>query len=77
MSEPAGEPKVSIGYCSETGARKRNEDFVGAVVGGSGLDERRDVAAAIAPARTSPSRGPPATTAMKTPCIRPRISSGA
>ena len=34
-------------------------------------------AAALAPARRSPSRGPPATTTMKTPCIRPRISSGA
>ena len=34
------------------------------------------VTAAVAPARTSPRRGPPATTAMK-PCIRPRISSGA
>jgi len=48
MSEPAGEPKVSIGYCSETGLRRRNEDFVGAVVGGWGGDERRDVAAAVA-----------------------------
>ena len=34
-------------------------------------------AAAVAPARTSPRRGPPATTTMNTPCIRPRISSGA
>ena len=34
-------------------------------------------ALARAPARRSPSRGPPATTTMKTPCIRPRISSGA
>ena len=33
--------------------------------------------AAVAPARRSPSRGPPATTTMKTPCSRPRISSGA
>ena len=36
-----------------------------------------DAALASAPARRSPSRGPPATTTMNTPCIRPRISSGA
>ena len=36
-----------------------------------------DAALANAPARRSPSRGPPATTTMNTPCIRPRISSGA
>jgi hypothetical protein len=34
-------------------------------------------ALAIAPARRSPSRGPPATTTRNTPCIRPRMSSGA
>ena len=36
-----------------------------------------EVAVASAPARRSPRRGPPATTTMNTPCIRPRISSGA
>ena len=48
MSEAAHDPKVSIGFASETGQRKRNEDFVGAVVGGATPDERRDVVVAIA-----------------------------
>ena len=48
MTEPAAEPKVSIGFASETGLRRRNEDFVGAVVGGQSGEDRRDVAAAIA-----------------------------
>jgi len=34
-------------------------------------------AVATAPASRSPSRGPPATTAIWTPCSRPRIESGA
>ena len=38
---------------------------------------RTDVAAATAPASTSPSRGPDVTTAMCSALSRPRISSGA
>jgi serine/threonine protein phosphatase PrpC len=48
VTEEAIDPKVSIGFASETGLRTRNEDFVGAVVGGTGRDERRDVVVAIA-----------------------------
>lgn len=48
MTRPAPDPKVSIGFASETGLRRRNEDFVAAVVGGTGGDDRRDVAAAVA-----------------------------
>lgn len=48
MKEAAPEPRVLIGFASETGPRRRNEDFVGAVVGGTARDERRDVVAAVA-----------------------------
>jgi serine/threonine protein phosphatase PrpC len=49
MSEAAHEARVSIGFASETGPRPRNEDFVGAVIGGqSPGDERRDIVAAVA-----------------------------
>jgi serine/threonine protein phosphatase PrpC len=48
VSEGAADPKVSIGFTSETGPRKQNEDFVGAVVGGAAPDERRDVVVALA-----------------------------
>jgi serine/threonine protein phosphatase PrpC len=40
--------KVSVGFASETGPRKRNEDFAGAVFGPELPDPRRDVIAAIA-----------------------------
>ena len=42
------EPRVSIGFASETGRRARNEDFVGAVASDVPADDRRDVAASIA-----------------------------
>ena len=42
------EPRVSVGYASETGPRRHNEDFVGAVIGGATPQERRDVVVAIA-----------------------------
>jgi len=48
VTETAADPKVSIGFASEKGERRRNEDFVGAVVGGMGGEERRDVVAALA-----------------------------
>ncbi len=48
MAEAATTPKVSVGFASETGPRKRNEDFVGAVVGGTEPAPHRDAAAAIA-----------------------------
>ena len=48
MTEPAADPHVSIGFATETGPRRQNEDFVAAVVGGTGPDERRDVVAALA-----------------------------
>jgi serine/threonine protein phosphatase PrpC len=40
--------KVSVGFASETGPRKRNEDFAGAVFGPELPKPRRDVIAAIA-----------------------------
>jgi serine/threonine protein phosphatase PrpC len=40
--------KVSVGFASETGPRKRNEDFGGAVFGPELPQPRRDVVAAIA-----------------------------
>jgi serine/threonine protein phosphatase PrpC len=39
--------KVSVGFASETGPRKRNEDFAGAVFGPELPEPRRDVVAAI------------------------------
>jgi len=48
VTETAADPKVSIGFASEKGERRRNEDFVGAVVGGTDGEERRDVVAALA-----------------------------
>jgi serine/threonine protein phosphatase PrpC len=48
VTEAVADPKVSIGFASEIGSRVRNEDFVGAVVGGTAPDERRDVAVAVA-----------------------------
>jgi len=46
--EGAVDPRVRIGFASEAGPRSHNEDFVGAVVGGTAPDERRDVVVAIA-----------------------------
>ena len=40
--------KVSVGFASETGPRKRNEDFAGAVFGPELPEPRHDVIAAIA-----------------------------
>lgn len=40
--------KASVGFCSETGPRKRNEDFVGAVFGAELPEPRRDIVAVIA-----------------------------
>ena len=40
--------KASVGFASETGPRKRNEDFAGAVFGSELPQPRRDVVAAIA-----------------------------
>jgi serine/threonine protein phosphatase PrpC len=39
--------KISVGFVSETGPRKRNEDFAGAVFGPELPEPRRDVVAAI------------------------------
>jgi serine/threonine protein phosphatase PrpC len=40
--------KASVGFSSEIGPRKRNEDFVGAVIGAELPEPRREVIAAIA-----------------------------
>ena len=40
--------KASVGFVSETGPRKRNEDFGGAVFGSELPQPRQDVVAAIA-----------------------------
>ena len=40
--------KASVGFCSATGPRPKNEDFAGAVVGADLPEPRRDVVAAIA-----------------------------
>ncbi|MGO8797620.1 MAG: bifunctional protein-serine/threonine kinase/phosphatase [Roseiarcus sp.] len=48
MAERVADPKVSIGFVSETGPRQRNEDFAGAVLGAELPEPRGDVVAAIA-----------------------------
>ena len=48
MSQRASGLKVSVGFASETGPRKRNEDFAGAVFGPELPEPRHDVIAAIA-----------------------------
>ena len=48
MNQRASGLKVSVGFASETGPRKRNEDFAGAVFGPELPEPRRDVIAAIA-----------------------------
>ena len=48
MTERVAGIKISVGFVSETGPRKRNEDFAGAVFGPELPVPRRDVVAAIA-----------------------------
>jgi serine/threonine protein phosphatase PrpC len=48
MAERLPGVKASVGFASETGPRKRNEDFAGAVLGLELPEPRRDVVAAIA-----------------------------
>jgi serine/threonine protein phosphatase PrpC len=48
MSERLPGVRASVGFFSETGPRKRNEDFAGAVFGWELPEPRRDVVAAIA-----------------------------
>ena len=48
MVERISGVKASVGFASETGPRKRNEDFAGAVFGSELPQPRRDVVAAIA-----------------------------
>jgi serine/threonine protein phosphatase PrpC len=47
MAQRLSGVKVSVGFASETGPRKRNEDFAGAVFGPELPQPRRDVVAAI------------------------------
>jgi serine/threonine protein phosphatase PrpC len=47
MAQRLSGVKVSVGFASETGLRKRNEDFAGAVFGPELPQPRRDVVAAI------------------------------
>jgi serine/threonine protein phosphatase PrpC len=47
MAQRVSGLKVSVGFVSETGPRKRNEDFAGAVFGPELPEPRRDVVAAI------------------------------
>jgi serine/threonine protein phosphatase PrpC len=48
MAQRVSGVKVSVGFVSETGPRKRNEDFAGAVFGPELPKPRRDVVAALA-----------------------------
>ena len=48
MIERVSAVKASVGFASETGPRKRNEDFAGAVFGPELPEARRDIVAAIA-----------------------------
>src|SRR6202162_3994896 len=48
MSQRVSSVKVSVGFASDTGPRKANEDFGGAVFGWELPAPRRDVVAAIA-----------------------------
>jgi serine/threonine protein phosphatase PrpC len=48
MAQRVSGVKASVGFVSETGPRKRNEDFAGAVFGPELPEPRRDVVAAIA-----------------------------
>jgi len=51
MAQRVSGVKVSVGFASETGPRKRNEDFGGAVFGPELPEPRRDVVAAVADAQ--------------------------
>ena len=48
MAQRASGLEVSVGFASETGPRKQNEDFAGAVFGLELARPRRDIIAAIA-----------------------------
>src|SRR6202161_2342361 len=48
MAQRVSGVRVSVGFSSETGPRKRNEDFGGAVFGPELPEPRRDVVAAVA-----------------------------
>ena len=48
MAERVSGVKASVGFASETGPRKANEDFGGAVFGWELTPPRRDVVAAVA-----------------------------
>ena len=48
MAERGASVRASVGFVSETGPRKSNEDFAGAVFGAELPEPRRDVVAAIA-----------------------------
>jgi serine/threonine protein phosphatase PrpC len=48
MGEGASGVRASVGFASETGPRKRNEDFAAAVIGAELPEPRREVVAAIA-----------------------------
>src|SRR5271154_66458 len=48
MGEGASGVRASVGFASETGPRKQNEDFAAAVIGAELPDPRREVVAAIA-----------------------------
>src|SRR6516164_9020305 len=48
MGESASGVRASVGFASETGPRKRNEDFAAAVIGAELPEPRREVVAAIA-----------------------------
>jgi serine/threonine protein phosphatase PrpC len=47
-NDAAADPKVSVGFATDTGPRQENEDFVAAVIGGPGPEQRRDTVAALA-----------------------------
>ena len=48
MAEADAGVRASVGFCSEKGPRKRNEDFAAAVIGAELPEPRREVVAAIA-----------------------------
>ena len=48
VAERGASVRASVGFVSETGPRKSNEDFAGAVFGAELPEPRRDVVAAIA-----------------------------
>src|SRR6202163_3411806 len=57
MAQRVAGVEVSVGFDSETGPRKRNEDFAGAVFGPELPEPRRDLGAAIADCIGSTKRG--------------------